>query len=192
MESTKKDITIEDLLLVLIGIIGLSFTTYQTTKGYELDFGSFFHAFIFSVLIGLSLAYLVFRLRVAVLLQDGIKIFWILLIYLCVASLSFLANFNYFFSETMKQEIIYNDIEDLQNSFSRIQSKSAQALKKMQNIDELTEKCNGLKSTLVIQITDKANPGWGNRAQIIVDSIQVLLGVRLRACKNLRFYRCED
>ena len=150
-----------------------SYTTLQTAKGFELSTGGSFQAWVWAILIGLTLSYL--ALELSTRLKRGSKSGAILIaiIYLFVAGFSFVANFNYFYSSTTRNQIENEHLEDIQDKLFNLKSNSFNATNK------LPDKIRKLKVTIIYQLLDPISPDWGSKTQLIADTLGKYLGVTI-------------
>ena len=178
-DSTNDTTSKSDLIILLLGSLTLSYSTYQTAQGYKLAAGGLFQAWIYAIMILLALAYLLIQLRSNLKVGKINKGLLILIVYLVVACFSFAANFNAFYSNAMRKELLYDDLEILQSELTSLKTKAFVALDKTHNADSLKEKVTLLKTTLINQILDKGASGFGSKSDTIARRISQLLGVEL-------------
>lgn len=160
-----------EILILFIGIIVICYSTYQTARGFEANTGGLFQAWVWAILIGLSLSYLALELRKKLLQGNKPGALLMTFFYLFVATFSFIANFNTFYSGATKSETLNNQIDLLSNKLSTLKSQS------YSYIDKVPEAVGKLQITLEKQILDPALPDWGPETQKIIDELSRILGV---------------
>ena len=175
----KNDDQIQNILILLIAIVCIGYSTYQTANGYLLSTGNQFKAWTLSFIISGSLIALLYRLRKNLKEGKGLQALFIFMIYICFAFFSFLANFNSFFTESMKQELAYDELEKVQGDLASIKSRAINAIDEKNIADSIKTQVNLLKTTLNKQIKDKGLPGFGPKSKEIVKDINAILGVKL-------------
>lgn len=167
------------LLLYLLAVLCIGYSTLQTAVGYELATGGKEKAWTISIIISICLMILNAQLWQNLSGRAFVKSWIVGVLYLAVASFSFSANFNAFFSEYMKKELLYDDLEKLQADLTAIKTQAVFALEKSHNANKIREDVQLLKTTLIEQILDPATPGYGTKAKKIVKDIEKILGVEL-------------
>jgi len=128
---------------------------------------------VWAVLIGLTLAYLALELDTKLRNNSKSGAVLIIVIYLFVASFSFVANFNYFYSSTIKEQLVNEHLDEIHNKLVSLRSVSFNATNKF------PDKIKKLKITIYYQLLDKANPDWGPKTQLIADTLNKYLGVEI-------------
>lgn len=160
--------------LVSIFFVGLS--CYYTAVGYESMMGKI-PAWILSFalsLILLFLNYLFFDNYV-----NRISVQKVLLGFLLVILITFMANFNALYSNFMKAELYQVELRDFQDALNKMNGKAVTGIQSSHGADSLSTKVLTLMNQLKIQIENPGNPGVGERAQVLIDQIETALGETL-------------
>lgn len=174
MISQKRLKKTPQLIFGLIAICLLLFSTYQTALGYEKLAGGQVKSWFISAVLSLSL------LGIAIYIhQKRYSVFLLFLLYLSVASISLLANFNAFYTQNNKLEIITNKADNLNNDFNELLSKTELEFQNKNKVVELEQLVKVKRDQLVLQILDPNNKGYGIRAKSITKDIEELLGVEM-------------
>jgi len=161
----------KDYILMLVGFIAISYSTYQTSRGYEQAAGNYWLSLGFSIIISISLALLLLSLRSKVNKNES-GILGVIFIYCVFAFFSIIANFNTFFSGFIKQTIVTQEIDYIYTQLSEIQTDGLKSISKADNVDELRTFVEAQTYNLRKQILDRRNPGYGVRAKEIVKELE--------------------
>lgn len=175
--TSPEKATIKDVPILLVAVLCLLISTVQTKKGYELAAGGEPQAWAISLIITTVLGSLYYQLRQK--LKEGSFINTTVFSYLIVVPFSCVANFNAFYSEDMKEELLYNELEKLQGDLISIRTQATRALEIKSGAKDVEEKVNLLKSTLTQQILDPGAPGLGMKARQILKDLESVLGVKI-------------
>lgn len=167
-KANESKFAISNLLILLIGSIVLLYTTYQTAQSYRLSTGGYYEGWIWAIIIGLSLAYLSFEFRKKLLIGNNSVSFLILAIYLCVAAISFTANFNIFYAGSVGRGKLNAKIQVLQAQLQFLKNNSFVAFEK--NPDSI----KSLRIAILFQIKDPGMPGWGDKTQQLSENLYQL------------------
>lgn len=173
--SKNSSLGASDLFLAVLAIMLISVSFYQTWKGLDQIFGN--AAFIIALVLSLLLLFLLWMLREAKL--AGKPTGSLVGIYLFIASFCFIANFNALYTRFMKTDIYSQELRDIDDSFSaletNVESKLNYSIDDTKKRQEIRSEINLLK----IQINDPKNVGIGTEAKIIISRIEKLLGKQL-------------
>lgn len=167
------------ILISLLAILCIGYSTVQTAKGYELATGGELKAWVYATMISIGLVLLNILLWQNLKARRIIRALIVGGFYLIIASFSFAANFNAFFSEFMKEELLYDDMEKLQADLRGIETRAYEALENTNNAKFIEERVRLLKTTLIQQILNPGNPGYGSKSQKIAEELSSILGVEL-------------
>lgn len=163
----------KDSLLVIIGVVVILYATLQTAKGFELQTGGKFQSWVFAIIIGLLLTYLSISLKSKIANSKFLHATLIGLIYLFVAFFSFSANFNSFYSSTIRESLLSKYIDSLEQKTNTLSIEIENSLKFVPN------KVTQLQITMGSQILDIRNKGWGKKTDEIAAEFEKLVGVKL-------------
>src|SRR5262245_62176170 len=113
----RHRITVTDLVLAVLALILISVSFYQTWLGIDQLFGpaALPLAFVVSVL----LLFMNYLLRNAKL--EGKSVGGLMAIYVVIASLCFIANFNALYTRFMKTDIYRHELQSLNSSFNSLE-----------------------------------------------------------------------
>ena len=170
--SQGKDL----ILLAVLALIFVGISFIQTAIGYT-ELAGPIVAWLFSGVISLLLFYLNFKFRASIISRRGV---WgVLLAFVLVAAFSFAGNFNSFYSRFMKKELYDQEIREYQEKVMGIRESSVKAITESSGASTVKDRVNQLKVTMISQIMNPGNPGWGERARAIADEIEEILGTKL-------------
>lgn len=169
----KSNSSFSESLILIIGLIVISYSTYQTAKGFETNTGGVLQAWVWAILIGLSLSYLALELRRKMLNGNKAGASIMLLCYLFVALFSFVANFNSFYSGELKDRILSDHIEIVENKLMKLKNDYSSSISKLPN------SVQRMKITLKHQMLDPNLPDWGPETQKIINDLEETLGVKI-------------
>ncbi|MEM9884901.1 MAG: hypothetical protein AAF849_03345 [Bacteroidota bacterium] len=176
MDKTENSNSGTGIVLAVIAVICVSISFIQTALGYKLLAGPVF-TWLFSLII--SAFMLLTNLRLRDNLRKGLAIGGIIAFYCIIAFFSFAGNFNAFYSQFMKDELIENELRVYETQIPAIQQQAIQAVRGTNNAKEVEMKVNQLKYSLESQILDPANAGFGEKATEIKQEIESILGTNL-------------
>lgn len=160
----------------VLGLVLVGISVVQTAIGYTLIAGPTI-AWMISGVIGVLLLLLDFQFFSR--LEKREAIFGTVLSFLLVASFSFAGNFNAFYSQFMREELYDTELREYQDNLTEIQSRSSYAIQHSMNADSIAIKAEQLKTTMLTQIQNPGDPGWGPKTQQIAEEIELLLGTPL-------------
>lgn len=171
----KKSINATDLFLAILAILLISVSFYQTWLGLQQIFGG--SSFVIALVLSLILLFLLWQIRLAK--TNGKSTGSLSWIYFFFASFCFIANFNALYTRFMKTDIYKTELRDINEQYNFLEADVKKKLnysitdeKTRQNIVSKTEQ-------LMKQITDKGNPGFGNKALQLTSEIEKMLGQKL-------------
>lgn len=169
----KTPHTLENAVLVVLALICISISFVQTAVGYEELAGSLF-TWLFSLVICLFILLLNFRFREALRREEGV--IGIVFFFLIVIAFSFAGNFNAFYSQFMKKELYEEELKEFDSKLAGIKQRAVTALNNSHDAESMRANVNQARDKLVLQITDKGNPGIGERANTIIKELEGYLG----------------
>lgn len=172
-DKQKASRGLENTVLIVLTLICISISFIQTAVGYEELAGSIF-TWLFSLVICLFILLLNFRFREALRREE--RVVGILFFFLIVISFSFAGNFNAFYSQFMKKELYEEELKEFRSELTGIEQRAITALNNSHDADALRANVNQARDKLVLQITDKGNPGIGDRAKSIIKELEGYLG----------------
>lgn len=176
-KKTKKDYEVAYVLMGLLALICIGYSTYQTANGYELATGGLTKAWVIATIVSIGLVLCNVLLWITIFSRFYFKALIVGIFYLVIASFSFSANFNAFYSDFMKKELLYDELEGLQSEIKSIETRAIKALDAKP--DTLKVKVELLKTTLVEQILDPGLLGYGPKAKKHVQDLNKVLDVEL-------------
>ena len=163
------------VFLPLLVFMGISF--YQTALGFEDLLGTTL-AWAFSAGIVLIMIYLTVHIGQRRIDSEGI-IGYVLFYILCFA-FSFAGNFNAVYTQYQTEQLYRDELSKHKIQLDNLMASSTRALNNFNpEIEERRIKVQNLTEQLVLQITDPARPGLGERAREILVEIESVLGERL-------------
>lgn len=162
--------------VVIASVVCISISLIQTAIGYSPLFGSPI-TWIVSGIISIFMFRTNLELRSAIQTRSAIG--GLVLFYLILTMVSFIGNFNAFYSRFMKTELYAQEIREYQESIPGLASSAKIKLGETNNYNELEGKVRGLIVPLKQQIQDPLNSGFGDKAKIIGTEIEELLDVKL-------------
>lgn len=164
-------------LFLILTLVFLSISIWQTAKGYELMFGTQL-AWIFSLAIGLMMLFLAFEMRKRRL--RGVSAIGPLIGYFACAIFCFFGNFNAIYSRYNRDELFKRELSNHRQQLTAIVTS---AITELENCDPATVKLEKdvkeHEGQLILQLTDPARPGKDFRAEKEIAIIEGLLGQQL-------------
>lgn len=171
---TKKSINATDLFLLMLALLLISVSFYQTWLGLEQIFGE--ASLVIALALSLLLLFLCWMIRAAKL--EGRSTVSLVLIYVFIASFCFIANFNALYTRFMRTDIYTSELRDINQKYNTletdIQSKLGYKYDK-----ETTQNIEIKKKQLMEQIKDPGNKGLGERARALIKDIEKLTGQKV-------------
>ncbi|NBA89169.1 hypothetical protein GVN16_25550 [Emticicia sp. CRIBPO] len=171
---TKKSINATDLFLLMLALLLISVSFYQTWLGLEQIFGE--ASLVIALALSLLLLFLCWMIRAAKL--EGRSPVSLILIYIFIASFCFIANFNALYTRFMRTDIYTSELRDINQKYNTletdIQSKLGYKYDK-----ETTQNIEIKKKQLMEQIKDPGNKGLGERARALIKDIEKLTGQKV-------------
>lgn len=170
----RKRITGADIFLIVLALILTGVSFHQTWLGIDQLFGT--AAMPLALVLSSLLLFLDYQLRNAKLEQKSIG--GLLAIYIFVATLCFVANFNALYTRFMKTDIYSQELKALNTDFNNLETNVA-AKFNYKYPQDIAQQVEAKKKQLIEQIQDPGNPGIGDRAKSIIRDIEKLLGETL-------------
>lgn len=174
MSVKRNNITSTEIFLLLLALILVSVSFYQTWVGLQQIFGpaSMPIAFALSSL----LLFLCWQIRNAKL--SGQPYIGFLCIYGFLAIFCFMANFNALYTRFMRTDIYSTELRRINDAYNNLENDVLPKLN-YKYPKETAREAETLKAQLMAQIQDKGNPGIGTKAVELIHSIERLLSVRI-------------
>jgi len=170
---TKK-ITPTDLFLVVLALLLISVSFYQTWLGLQQIFGP--ASVVIALVLSLLLLFLCWMIRNAKL--EGKPTSSFLWIYIFIASFCFIANFNALYTRFMRTDIYTAELRDINEKFNNLETDIQSKLSYKYN-KETAQNIEIKKKQLIEQIKDPGNKGIGSRAQSLIRDIEKLTGQKV-------------
>lgn len=177
MARKNDNSSIEIALKVLL--IGVTcYSTYQTFLGCLLDFnGNKYQAAFFAGLLGFTL--IISAIMFSNYTKNGdLRANSAKYVYFFAALLTFITNYNAFYTEAAKKNILYKNLESLDADLTSLKSKSLNYLQSFNGYNSLKSQIEDKKVTLKYEILD-TNSGLGTKAKVILREIEKILGLKL-------------
>jgi len=170
----RNNITPTEIFLLMLALVLVSVSFYQTWIGLQQIFGpaSMPIAFTLSSL----LLFLCWQIRNAKL--KGQPNTGFLGIYFFIAIFCFMANFNALYTRFMRTDIYSTELRRINASFNSLENDMLTKLN-YKYPKETAQEAETLKAQLMAQIQDKGKPGIGTKALELIHSIERLLSVRI-------------
>ncbi len=172
--STNKSDGIAFILIISLATVSISFI--QTAIGYKPLFGG---VITWVVSLVISLLMLRTNLQLRTFLQQNRNVVGLLLFYLVIALVSFIGNFNAFYSRFMRAELYDRELREYKAEIPAIANQATTALNNLTDFNETERQVNQLKRALHAQIINPGNPGIGEKAREIITDIEKLVGTQL-------------
>ncbi len=175
MQTQNKSSSSLDLnIILLITLICLSISFYQTGMGYSKLFGAWPLSFAFAFVLVLFMFLQNQRLMQRV--STGKAAGGILGVYLILTMASLGGNFNSFYSKFMGSELIREELETKRDSLIHIQDRAHSVLANKET-DRFEADVNSEIDQLKLQIANEGNPGVGPKSRAILSDLQTKLGI---------------
>ncbi len=169
-ESTYKE---KDILLFLLGAVVIPYTAYQTAQGYRLFTEGSLRGWALPIIIAIALAYTFIELKNKVNVGDKQGARKMLVSYLVVASLSFIGNFNAFYSSGIKRRLASEYFSQLEQNIALLKNDFSGSNQ------QFIEKVESLQSQIKNQIEDPKRRGFGDEAKKLASEFKDLFGVEI-------------
>ncbi len=169
-----KRFTFTDLFLLVLALLLISVSFYQTWLGLQQIFGP--ASFVIALVLSLLLLFLCWMIRNAKL--EGKPTSSFLWIYIFIASFCFIANFNALYTRFMKIDIYTTELRDINEKFNNLETDIQSKLSYKYN-KETAQNIEIKKKQLIEQIKDPGNKGIGTRAQSLIRDIEKLTGQKV-------------
>jgi len=178
----KQNSRFELIIIALVAFVCLGISFYQTTLGYKEAFGSILISGAFALVVVSLLFYLNFRLRAARRNSLGAgAIGGILTLYFIFTFASFAGNFNAFYTNFMKDELVKTELVQKRDNLNKLQEDAKAALSSQ---EALRPKIEGLTVQLESQIRNPSEPGCGEKCEKILSQIEGLLDTPITRLKG--------
>lgn len=164
-------------LIVIVGVLAIGFSTFQTAIGYEDAVGSIYMSLILSLIISVSMIALLVALSKKVYYREQEGRGRVMILYLIFASASISANFNTVFSGFIKEDQLATAIDELEGKYVELQKTASQVIDDADGTSKIIKKAESLKGILQDQIMDPANPGYGDEAKKVAKQIADLFDI---------------
>jgi hypothetical protein len=178
--SRKTSNTIEFLFFIALNILVIPFSAYQTYIGYEKDVaGNAILAMVVAAISGVLFAAMNFGIRDSRL--KGEKHHLKVLMYMVPIGLSFFGNFNAFYSNQMKDNLLRTEVNNYKYVLTQTRDIALQKIEEIININNFGKDYNQKFNDLNTEYYDATPPSWGPKAQgkweILVQFLQSQGGV---------------
>ena len=176
MQPPTKSSNFDLNIILLITLICLSISFYQTGLGYSKLFGNWTLSFAFAFVLVLFMFLQNHRLRESIVeskSQNSLR--GILGIYVILTLASLGGNFNSFYSKFMGTELMRQELEAKRDSLNGIQERAHSVLTNKE-AEEFEADVNSKIEQLKLQINNEGNPGVGPKSKVILDELQTKLG----------------
>lgn len=181
-DRPKQNSGFELFIIAFVALVCLGISFYQTTLGYKEAFGSILISGGFALVVVTLLLYLNYRLRAARRQSESMgAIAGILVVYLVFTFASFAGNFNAFYTNFMKGELLRGELAQKRDALNRLQEDAKSALTSQEMLRPKTE---GLLSQLQSQIRNPSEPGCGDKCEKVLSQIEKLLDTPITRLKG--------
>lgn len=169
MNKKSNAIGLSEIFLVVLAILLISVSFYQTWLGLQQIFGN--ASIVIAFVLSLLLLFLIYMIRQAKL--EGKPTGSLVGIYIFVASFCFIANFNALYTRFMRTDIYTTELRIINEDFNNLQA-NVQTKFNYKYDKATTQNVEIKKKQLIEQIKDPGNKGIGTRAQALIKDIQKL------------------
>lgn len=163
------------LITAIITVICLGISFYQVTIGYKDLVGSYWLSGLISFVIVLILFYLAYEIREQRRKNQSIAKY--LIAYLIFVLFSFAGNFNAFYTQFMKGELLKAELTEKHDAFSKLREDAKLALES--STQDISPQINQLVGQLESQIRNPSEPGCGRKCEEVLVSLEGLLGTKI-------------
>jgi len=170
----NKKITATDLFLVILALLLISVSFYQTWLGLQQIFGP--ASFVIALVLSLLLLFLLLIIRNAKL--DGKPTSSLVWVYVFIASFCFIANYNALYTRFMRTDIYTTELRDINEDFNNLETDVQSNLSYKYN-KETAQNIEIKKKQMMEQIKDPGNKGIGFRAKALIRDIEKLTGQKV-------------
>ena len=165
-----------DIIFSIIAILAAVFSGYTTFKGFSHDFPYLLSAII-AILVSLGLLAISFRFRQ--LRKEGKSALKLMAFYFLIFCFSFISNTNAIYFYFLENDIVKDTQIEAFDTFNKGTAIITNKIDQIGYYSKQVEKDNRLKKEVknfCEQIKDTNNPGLGDQAKVILDTIQVIVG----------------
>lgn len=169
IQSDNKSSIIELLFFIALNALVIPFSAYQTYVGYRKDVvgGNPEETAILAIMVaaisGVLFAAMNFGIRDSRL--KGEKHLLKVIMYVVPFGLSFFANFNAFYSNQMKDNLLRSEVNNYKYILTQTKEISVKEIRKSVNIEEFETKFNQKWNLLKLEFTEANKTGWGNESK---------------------------
>lgn len=171
---SNQRISPTDIFLLVLALLLISVSFYQTWLGLEQIFGP--SSFIIAGVLSMLLLFLCWMLRDAKL--KGESTAKLMGIYIFIAIFCFMANFNALYTRFMKTDIYTTELREINEDFNKLEANINSKFNYKYN-KETQQEIETKKKQLIEQIQDKGNPGFGERSKILIQDLEKLLSQKI-------------
>ena len=168
------------LITAVITVICLGISFYQVTIGYKDLVGNYWLSGLISLVIVLILFYLAYEIREQRRQNQSIAKY--LIAYLVFVLFSFAGNFNAFYTQFMKGELLKAELIEKHDAFSKLREDAKLALES--STQDISPQINQLVSQLSSQIRNPSEPGCGSKCEEVLITLEGLLGTKITRLKS--------
>lgn len=155
----RSEDTVELLFFIVLNVLVVPFSAYQTFIGYEKDVaGSSVLAIVIALISGVLFAAMNFGIRQSRL--KGEKYYLKVLMYIIPLGLSFFGNFNAFYSNQMKDSLLRSEINDYRLVLTKTKDVAVSEIKTSIGLNNLKTNYESLRSSLSTEYSEPPE-GWG-------------------------------
>lgn len=170
----NKKITATDLFLGALALILISVSFYQTWLGLQQILGQ--SSFALALVLSMLLFFLLIKIRN--LKVSGKSTSSLVGIYVFIALVCFIANFNALYTRFMRTDIFTTELRDINEDFNNLETDVQSKLSYKYN-KETAQNIEIKKKQMMEQIKDPGNKGIGTRAQALIRDIEKLTGQKV-------------
>lgn len=164
VSNKKKSNIIELLFFIALNVLVIPFSAYQTFIGYEKDVaGNPILAMVVAGISAVLFAAMNFGIRSDRL--QGKKHLLKVFMYIIPLGLSFFGNFNAFYANQMKDNLLKNEITKYKYTLTQTRDISVRKINESIGLDFLEEQYKQKLNDLNTEYYDAIPPSWGPRAQ---------------------------
>lgn len=163
------------LITAIITVICLGISFYQVTIGYKDLVGSYWLSGLISLVIVLILFYLAYEIREQRRKNQSIVKYFIA--YFVFVLFSFAGNFNAFYTQFMKGELLKAELVEKHDAFTKLREDAKIALES--STQDISPQINQLVGQLESQIKNPSEPGCGSKCEEVLVTLEGLLGTKI-------------
>jgi hypothetical protein len=183
MENQKQEDQVKALSLIVLSLLCLTYSGFQTFQGYSTDLG-FTNSLVLSIILTFAMFVLSMTLRIDIKRgHSQNKIAFILILYFVAASFSFIGNFNSFYKALMQDTVVREEIQEKSLLLQGIRGQLNDNLKDPQ-VEQIKINTLSLIEQFKSQLTNQLEPGLGEKAQAILVKIENNIGQNLTRLKG--------